>query len=113
MNPELIEQQLLSLPAEIAASATSVLNLQVNKTTLEADIKEIELTETDSIWGNTAYTNEGKRKSVLKSTLSGNEIYKAKVKDLKDTSYQLELARINHQKLRDTLSVYLALAGVR
>lgn len=109
---EPIKTALLSLPAEIAASATQVYNLQTEKNDLDADIKELELTHTDSIWGNAAYTNEGKRKSVLKSTLTGDAKYQAKVKEQKDKNKQLALAQIEHQKLRDTMNCMIAIAGV-
>ena len=108
-----IKTVLLILPAEIAASETSVLNFQNSKIDLETRCSEIKAAVEFQIGTDTNLKNDTARKDAIKDLLNQNNEYSDKQKTLKDTTYQLELARINHQKLRDTFSAYLALVGVK
>ena len=110
---EEIKTALLTLPAEIAASAISVLNLQNSKIDLETRCSEIKASVEFQVGTDISLKNDTARKGAIKDLLNQNNEYTEKQKTLKDTSYQLELARINHQKLRDTFSAYLTLAGVK
>lgn len=107
-----IKTALLTLPAEIAASAISVLNLQNSKIDLETRCTEIKASVEFQVGTDTNLKNDTARKGAIKDLLNQNNEYLEKQKVLKETSMQLELARINYQKLRDTMNCMIAIAGM-
>lgn len=105
-----IKTALLTLPGEIAASTISVLNLQNSKIDLETRCSEIKAAVEFQVGTDTNLKNDTARKGAIKDLLNQNNEYTDKQKTLKDTSYQLELARINYQKLIHTFNGMIALA---
>ncbi len=107
-----IKLALLTLPTSIATTATQILTLQTGKGEVDVKIAEIETAVKFQIGTDASLKNDTARRGAIQDLLAQNKDYTEKVKEQSARGLQLDLARIEYQRLRDSMNCLIAIAGM-
>jgi hypothetical protein len=110
MSEDNIKEQLLTLPAEIAKASEIVFDISIQKIDCEA---KIELKKSAALLDAAGLPNDTARKNKAVEMLNADTAYKALLLEQRVLITNLEKARIEHQRLRDTFNALIAIAGIR
>jgi hypothetical protein len=111
---EELKSTLMNLPDQIAEVAKAILILQAETTSIEAKMAPIEVAVQSQVATDKVnYTNDTARKAGIKDLLSQNKDYEQYTISRDRVAENLELARIEYQRCRDSMNVLIAIAGMR
>jgi len=114
MNKDIITDELLLLPGDIAAESTAIMNLLIEKMPTDQKIDEIKTAvELQINTDKAAYPNDGARKAGIKDLLAQNTSYGELIKKRDAIKNTLDLTIIAHQRKRDMMNCLIAIAGMK